>query len=91
VEGAEHVRIHGEEIRVRAQIRTVGGLSAHGDQDDLARWFEGFGNQPQLYLVHGEIEAAEQFRNYMRSRCGISAKLTGPGLTIDLVGMKTAN
>ena len=91
VEGADTVRIHGDEINVRAQIRTVGGLSAHGDQDDLARWYEGFKNQPPLYLVHGEVDAAEKFRTYMRSRCGISAKLTGPGLRIDLVGMETAH
>ncbi len=91
VEGAESVRIHGDEIKVRAQIRTVGGLSAHGDQDDLARWYEGFQNQPPLYLVHGEVESAEQFRGYMHSRCGIKAKLTGPGLKIDLVEIEPAH
>ncbi len=89
VEGAKSVRIHGDEIKVRAQIRTVGGLSAHGDQDDLARWYEGFKNQPPLYLVHGEVESAEQFRTYMRSRCGINAKFTEPGLKIDLVEIET--
>ena len=42
VDGHDHVRIHHESISVRAKINTVGGLSAHGDQDDLARWYRGF-------------------------------------------------
>jgi metallo-beta-lactamase family protein len=76
---------------VKAQIRTVGGLSAHGDQDDLARWYEGFKNQPPLYLVHGEVESSAELRDYLRNRCGIEARLTGPGLKIDLVEIKSTH
>jgi metallo-beta-lactamase family protein len=54
VDRKERVRIHGEDYRVRAQVHTVGGLSAHGDQDDLARWYECFEGRPPVYLVHGE-------------------------------------
>ena len=46
VERREYVRIHGETIRVAAQIHTLGGFSAHGDQDDLLRWYRGFHNAP---------------------------------------------
>jgi metallo-beta-lactamase family protein len=88
VDGAERVRIHGEDIEVKAQIRTVGGLSAHGDQDDLARWYEGFENSPPLYLVHGEVESSEQFRDYMKQRCGIEASLANPGQQVDLVDLR---
>jgi metallo-beta-lactamase family protein len=31
------VKIHGDMYPVRAKIHTVGGLSAHGDIDDLLR------------------------------------------------------
>jgi metallo-beta-lactamase family protein len=61
----ETVRIHGRTIPVRAAVHTVGGLSAHGDQDDLARWYEHIENRPPVYLVHGEVEAQEAFRNYL--------------------------
>ena len=54
VDGNTYVRIHQENIRVRARIHTVGGLSAHGDQDDLARWYGSFSPKPPVYLVHGE-------------------------------------
>ena len=42
----------------------MGGLSAHGDQDDLARWYEGFENRPPVWLVHGEDQAREGFAAY---------------------------
>ncbi|HET7221799.1 MAG TPA: MBL fold metallo-hydrolase, partial [Rhodanobacteraceae bacterium] len=35
VEGAKHVRLFGDDIPVRAQMHTVGGLSAHADKDGL--------------------------------------------------------
>ena len=62
VEGAEKIRLWGEEIRVAATIHTVGGLSAHADQDELIAWFGGFEDAPPLYLVHGEPEAQESLQ-----------------------------
>jgi Cft2 family RNA processing exonuclease len=47
VEREESVQIHGRSIPVRAAIHTLGGFSAHGDQDDLARWYEGMENRPR--------------------------------------------
>jgi metallo-beta-lactamase family protein len=54
VDRHETVRIHGQHVPVRAQVHTVGGLSAHDDQDDMARWYECMSNRPPVYLVHGE-------------------------------------
>jgi metallo-beta-lactamase family protein len=80
----ETVRIHGRTIPVRASIHTVGGLSAHGDQDDLARWYENMKNRPPVYLVHGEVEAQEEFRKYLGKRCGAEVHLPKPGDILDL-------
>ena len=84
VDGAEAVRIHGRDIRVRAAIHTIGGLSAHGDQDDLARWYECLENRPPVYLVHGEVEAQEAFRDFLGKRSGTEVHLPKPGDVLDL-------
>jgi metallo-beta-lactamase family protein len=80
----ETVRIRGKTIPVRARIHTVGGLSAHGDQDDLARWYENFDNRPPVYLVHGEVDAQEAFRSYLGRRSGADVHLPKPGDILDL-------
>jgi len=80
----ETVRIHGEDVPVRATIHTVGGLSAHGDQDDLARWYECMENRPPVYLVHGEPETQEVFRDYLSNRCGAQVHLPKPGDVVEL-------
>jgi metallo-beta-lactamase family protein len=86
VDGEERVRIHGRDIPVRAVIHTIGGLSAHGDQDDLARWYECMENRPPVYLVHGEVEAQQDFQAYLRERCGAEVFLPKAGDVLDLQG-----
>ncbi len=62
VDGAQQVRIHGQLIRPVAKVHTVGGLSAHGDQEDLLRWYGSFSGRPPVCLVHGEWQAAHGLR-----------------------------
>lgn len=84
VDGDEAVRIHGEHVSVKAQIHTVGGLSAHGDQDDLARWYECMENRPPVYLVHGENDARRAFGKYLAERTGAEVHVPEPGVSVDL-------
>jgi metallo-beta-lactamase family protein len=84
VDGHGSVRIHGADVPVRAAIHTVGGLSAHGDQDDLARWYECLQNRPPVYLVHGELESQTDFQTYLTRRAGAEVHLPKPGDVLDL-------
>lgn len=59
VDGCEQINLWGEKIRVKAQIHTIGGFSAHADQQGLLTWYQGFKNKPPVVLVHGEEEAME--------------------------------
>ncbi len=83
VDRLPQVRIHGRQLRVAAQVHTLGGLSAHGDQEQLLRWYDNFKNRPPVFLVHGELPAAEALAVKLRER-GASATVTRPGLQIDL-------
>jgi metallo-beta-lactamase family protein len=83
VDRRPEVRIHGRPVPVAAQIHTLGGLSAHGDQADLLRWYDSFTPRPPVYLVHGEIAAAEALAGKLRER-GTTATVARPGSKIDL-------
>jgi metallo-beta-lactamase family protein len=87
VDRLPEVRIHGQRVRVEAQVHTLGGLSAHGDQDDLLRWYDSFAGRPPVYLVHGELQSAEGLAVKLRER-GAQATVTRPGLKIDLVDLR---
>ena len=55
VDGARKVRIYGEDVRVKATIYTIGGLSAHADQAALINWLQHFQKMPEkIFVVHGE-------------------------------------
>lgn len=84
VDGNSYVRIHQENIRVRARIHTIGGLSAHGDQDDLARWYGSFSPKPPVYLVHGEPAAAEGLAARLRKDGAPRAIVAERGMRVDL-------
>jgi metallo-beta-lactamase family protein len=84
VNGESSVRIHRQDVQVRAAVHTVGGLSAHGDQDDLARWYEHMENRPPVYLVHGERESQDAFALYLHGRTGARVSLPDPGDVLDL-------
>lgn len=59
MEGAKMVRIHGEDIAVRASIKHIDGFSAHADQEELLEWLGNFKKAPKkVFLVHGESDAA---------------------------------
>jgi metallo-beta-lactamase family protein len=86
VDRAPEVRIHGQRVRNAAQVHTLGGLSAHGDQADLLRWYDSFTPRPPVYIVHGEVPAGEALAAELRAR-GATATVTRPGLKIDLAGL----
>jgi metallo-beta-lactamase family protein len=86
VDRAPEVRIHGRRVRNAARIHTLGGLSAHGDQADLLRWYDSFAPHPPVFIVHGEVDSGEALAIELRKR-GAPATVTRPGLEIDLASL----
>jgi len=86
VDRASEVRIHGQLLRLRAKVHTVGGLSAHGDQSDLLRWYGSFAGRPLVCLVHGEFEPAHALQHKI-DKMGGKAIVPKPGTRLDLATM----
>lgn len=61
--GAETIRIHGEDIPVRAEVVSLTNLSAHADYLEILEWLRGFKAPPQqTFITHGEPAAADALR-----------------------------
>src|SRR5512140_704491 len=59
-DGDKQVRIFGEPYEVRAEVESIGGLSAHAGQDFLIKYATTLkGQARKVFLVHGEQEPAE--------------------------------
>jgi metallo-beta-lactamase family protein len=86
VDGAERVRLFGDEVRVKARVYTIGGLSAHGDQAALLGWLGNFRAPPaRTFLVHGEQSASTSFADVVRDRLGWQhVTLPGPGEAFEI-------
>lgn len=53
-----YVDLDGERIDIRARIHTLGGYSAHADQNDLIRFVKRMRHLPaEVRLIHGDAEA----------------------------------
>ena len=63
LDGISPVRIFGDEYRVRAQVDSINGYSAHADQQELLTWAGGFDRKrmQHTFVVHGEAAAAQAF------------------------------
>lgn len=72
IDGAESVRIFGEEIALRAKVFTINGFSSHADQEGLLEWLSYTGNPESVFLVHGEEEKMKIFGKAIRERLGFN-------------------
>jgi len=71
LDGEKTVRIFGDEIAVRADIRLIDGYSAHADQAGLVEWVRGFQVPPkEIFVVHGEPDSSSALAGLLRSELG---------------------
>jgi metallo-beta-lactamase family protein len=83
--GASVVRIHKEEVPVRARIESMENLSGHADYSEILRWLARFPKPPQkLWMVHGEPPAAQSLRDKIAAQMGWPAEVAHYLQTITL-------
>ncbi len=74
VEGAKKVKLFGEEIAVSAEIRVLGAVSGHADNEGLMKWIKSFDPKPrQVFVTHGEEAVAQIFAGRLRDELGLAA------------------
>lgn len=61
--GAPTIRIHGQDVPVRAEVAKIDALSAHADAQGIEDWLRTAPKKPrQTFVVHGEPDAADALR-----------------------------
>jgi metallo-beta-lactamase family protein len=71
LDGEREVKIFGEMVPVRAQVRKIPSLSAHADADELTIWAGQAESAPKTaFVTHGEPEASRALAVRLGTRLG---------------------
>ncbi|MBC7242376.1 MAG: MBL fold metallo-hydrolase [Anaerolineae bacterium] len=81
LERQPEVRIFGEPYQLRARVELITGYSAHADYEELTAYVRGMelGRLKQIWLVHGEAEAAQSLADKLRPLGGFTVTVPAPG------------
>lgn len=87
VDGEPEVKIMGQRVPVRCRVAKIGGFSAHADWKEVLRWLEGMkgGTPRQIFLTHGEPEAANAMAGHIKERFGWNVHVPQYGERVELV------
>ncbi len=82
-DGAKHVQIDGQSVRVRAKVLSTDGFSAHADRDDLMTFVEQVAPK-RVFVVLGETEAASFLAQRISGFLGLPVDVPREGETFRL-------
>ena len=86
LEGADQVKLFGEEVQVNAEIARMSGMSGHADHDGLLRWLHSFAPKPgYVFVNHGDDEVCAGFAKELEGE-GYAAEAPYPGGSYLLAG-----
>lgn len=85
VDGEDMVKIFGEDIPVKAEIRKVNGFSAHADNPELFQFVQQTKDTlKHVFMIHGEEAQALHFMHEVRDRLGVQADAPTMGQEFEL-------
>ena len=86
IDGADTVRLFGEEITVEARIESLAGISGHADREMMLQWLEAMPGKPrQVFVNHGDDQVTDHFAEAIRSRLNVPADAPYSGDGYDLL------
>jgi metallo-beta-lactamase family protein len=69
LDGASTIKIHGQYVRVRAEVCDLTGFSVHADREELLDWLGTAEREPKgVFVVHGEPAASIALRDAIEDR-----------------------
>lgn len=83
-DGAERVKLYGDWVPVRAEVRSVQGFSAHADQQGLLHWLEAVDGVEQVVINHAEAEVAAAYADFLAQHTSHTPQVARQYGTYDL-------
>ena len=86
VDGADHVTLFGEYVKVAAEIAVLPGMSGHADMNGLIKWVESISSPKprKVFVVHGESTSADSFTELLKNEYGYDSIAPYSGASFDM-------
>lgn len=85
LDGATHLKMHGRQVAVRAEVLQDEEFSVHADRSELLDWLAALSPAPKrVFTVHGAPDSAAALSREIGARLGLSARVPELGETVRL-------
>lgn len=85
-DGAQSVKLFGDEVAVNAHIESLVGISGHADREGLLRFVDSMKQKPsQIFVNHGEDTSATEFARTLEREFSLKAMAPFSGTAYDLL------
>ncbi|WP_298232127.1 MBL fold metallo-hydrolase [uncultured Azohydromonas sp.] len=82
--GERSLRMFGQDVPVKAEVVSLGGLSAHADAAQLLQWLRTTSRPRRVFITHGEPAASDALRQRIEHDLGWPATVPLMGRTVEL-------
>ena len=86
LDGAEYIKLFGDDIAVKAEIVFMPGKSGHADKRGLLNWIDAFKKDPAMVFInHGDDETVKSYEACLRDKYGFAVSAPYSGAQYDLL------
>lgn len=85
VDGAKSVRLFGETVTVRAEVKQLPGVSGHADVNGLMNWAKAVSGVKRFFINHGDESSSESFAQRLREELGAVVYAPYSGAEFDMI------
>lgn len=86
IDGADSIKLFGEQIAVHAHVENLNGISGHADRDMILAWLKAMGKAPrQVFVNHGEDTVCDNFVKTVEEQLNYPATAPFSGDSYDLL------
>jgi metallo-beta-lactamase family protein len=85
LDGAQHLKLHGRQVPVRAEVLQDEEFSVHADRSELLDWLAALSPAPtRVFTVHGTPDSASALAREIHARLGLTAHPAVLAESVDL-------
>jgi metallo-beta-lactamase family protein len=71
INGKPEIKVFGQKIPVKAEVKVLSNMSAHADYEEILQWLSHFNHHPRkVFITHGEPEAAQSLKEKIEEKFG---------------------